>query len=243
MSQTIAAASEKPDPVGSRFLSKVFYVFAALAVVSVGLNIAGKWLGASIATVGHTVDQTVYEVVIGNNVMAVPANYIRFPGARTNGEARRLDLYLRWPDMRGYSDGDRDDFNHRDGSRRILFLTIDSRLMSRDMSGRLEPIYRRLIELPGAPAAAGLRKYNFSAASGYLNETLLVGEQPGIEPFVARCLGGVAGKDSLAACERDVHMGDELSLTYRFPEELLSEWRTLDKAVMARMDGFLRTAQ
>ncbi len=51
-------------------------------------------------------------MVIGNNVIAVPANIIRFEQARRDGIASRLDLYLRYPEMDGYSDAARDDFNH-----------------------------------------------------------------------------------------------------------------------------------
>ena len=38
-----------------------------------------------------------------------------------------------------------------------LFLSIEERMMSRDMSGRFGPIYRSLIVTPGARGPAGLR--------------------------------------------------------------------------------------
>jgi hypothetical protein len=235
------ATAEAARPVGTRFAIRLFYVFAALAILSVAISIAGKWLGASIASVGHTDDTRIFEVVVGNNVFSVPANYIRFEPQRADGEARRLDLYMRWPDLAGSSNEMRDDFNHRDGSRRIVFLSVEPALMSRDMSARLDPIYRRLIELPGEPAVAGLRAYRFNSDSGYMNEVLVVGERPGKPPFVARCLTGEIAANSLAACERDVHFGDELSLIYRFPMDFLGEWRELDRAVLARMQEFLKT--
>jgi hypothetical protein len=242
MTQHTAALTEKPSPAGSRFAIRIFYVCAALAMISVAISIAGKLLGGSIASVGHTDDANVFEVVVGNNVLAVPANYIRFEKHRTNGDVGRLDLYMRWPDLAGYSNDIRDDFNHRDGSRRILFLSVEARQMSRDMSARLDPIYRRLIELPGMPVNNGLRAYRFSESSGYMNEMLVVGDRAGEPPFVARCLTGSVAADSLAACERDLHFGDDLSLTYRFPAGILVEWRKLDKAIVEKMRGFLRTA-
>ncbi|MBO6719613.1 MAG: hypothetical protein JJ913_16780 [Rhizobiaceae bacterium] len=241
MTQQTATSGETISPVSSRFAIRLFYTFAALAGLSVAISMAGKWLGGSIASVGHSDDTSVHEIVVGNNVLAVPANHIRFQKQRAATETHRLDLYMRWPDLAGYSDEFRDDFNHRDGSRRIVFLSVEARLMSRDMSGRFEPIYRRLIELPGAPAPGGLRAYRFRETSGYINELLIVGERPGSAPFVARCLMGAAAADSLASCERDVHFGDDLSLVYRFPETLLGQWRELDQSVTSRMQEFLRT--
>jgi len=236
------AADPLPAPrvVEAGFVLKVFYVFAALALASAGISVAGKMLGASIAMVGHSEDTTPREIVIGNNVLAVPANMIRFETARRDGEAPRLDLYALWPAMTGYTNADRDAFNNRGHDRRIVFLSVEQRQMSRDMSGRLEPIYRRLIELPGAPGPEGLRRYEFSRGTGYVDEVLMVGQQPGRQSFVARCLTGPAAAESLAGCERDVHFGDGLSLTYRFPEELLGSWMSLDAAVTAKLAEMLK---
>ena len=47
---------------------------------------------------------------------------------------------------------------------------------------------------------------------------------------------------SLAPCERDIQVGDDLSLTYRFPQELLADWQALDAAVTAKAARFLKTA-
>ena len=243
MTEQSTAAEYVTEPLGPRFAIRTFYLFAALAALSMVISIAGKWIGGTIASVGHTDDTRSYEIVIGNNVLAVPGNHIRFASQRADGEAHRLDLYVRWPDLAGYSDDVRDDFNRRDGVRRIIFLSLEPRLMSRDMSGRFDPLYRRLIELPGESGPNGLSVYRFSAASGYMNELLLVGDLAGKVPFVARCLTGAPAEDTLAGCERDVHVGDELSLSYRFPEELLGEWRILDAAIVGKAREMLRTAQ
>ena len=223
------------------FLVKVFYVFGALALLSVLISVGGKVLGRSIVMAGHTDDTTVREVVIGNNVIRAPANAIRFETSRRDGVAERLELYLHWPDMQGYSAGTRADFNHADGSRRILFLTLSERMMSRDMSGRFEPIYRSMVRAPGSPGPAGLTLYNFDPKSGYVDEVLAVAERRDADPFVARCLNGENAAASLAPCERDVHLGDGLSLTYRFPLELLADWRKVDAAVLKATVGFLQT--
>jgi hypothetical protein len=236
---------DEPDVrlVDSTLMMRVFYAFAALAVLSIGISVAGKWLGRSIALAGHTEDTTIHEVVIGNNVLTVPANAIRFERSRRDGIAERLDLYLRWPGMTGYTAATRNDFNNDGGEKKIIFLSFEGQMMSRDMSGRFDPIYRSLIVEPGTPAKGGITFYNFTEKSGYMNEVLAVADRSGETPFVARCLAGESAEDSLAPCERDILIGEKLSLSYRFPRELLPGWRALDAAVLATAAGFLKTAR
>ncbi len=50
-----------------------------------------------------------------------------------------------------------------------------------------------------------------------------------------------SAEESLAPCERDIHVGDNLSLSYRFPRELLGDWQTLDAAIRAKAKSMLRT--
>ncbi|MCX7303306.1 MAG: hypothetical protein NTV73_03050 [Hyphomicrobiales bacterium] len=234
MTQASAAASPTYRAIDSSFLLKVFYGFAALALLSLGISVGGKWLGRSIALAGHTDDATLHEIVIGNNVIAARANAIRFERQRHDGVADRLDLYLRWPQLDGYTDAARDDFNNASGAHDILFLSFEERMMSRDMSGRLEPIYSPMLVRPGQPGPDGVTLYSFNEKSGYLNEVLAVAGETTGEPFVARCLAGDSASESLAPCERDIHLGDNLSLTYRFPRELLGDWDRLDTAIRAK---------
>ena len=53
---------------------------------------------------------------------------------------------------------------------------------------------------------------------------------------MARCLSGPSAEESLAPCERDIHVGDDLSLSYRFPAELLKDWQALDQAVQGQAE-------
>lgn len=239
---TIDAADDAcPAPVRPAFMLRVFAAFAALALLSGAISIAGKIAGRSIAMAGHTDDTTTREIVIGNDVLTVPANMIRFEAARRDGVASRLDLYLRWPQMDGYSAEARDDFNHAEGGGPILFLGFEEKMMSRDMSGRFEPIYRSLIDRHGRAGPAGLAVHAFPEKSGYVDEVLVVGDEGGGEPFVMRCLSGAAARESLAPCERDIHVGRGLSLTYRMPAELAGSWREVDAAIRAAAARFLRT--
>jgi hypothetical protein len=225
-------------------MRRVFYVFLALALLSAFISLAGKWVGRMIALSGHTESTAIHEIVIGNNVLAVPANMIRFDTARQAGVTARLDLYMRWPALDGYSAAARDDFNHVDGSRNIIFVSIQKRLMSRDMSGRYHPLDLSLIDEDATPGPAGLSLHAFARNSGYLDETLVVGRRQGREePFVARCLAGEAALDSLAPCERDLHVGEGLSLSYRFPAHLLAKWRQLDAAMLSVFEKLDQTGK
>ena len=238
-----ATVAESPDfeVVNSTLMKRVFYIFAALALLSIAISVGGKWLGRSIAMAGYTDEMTVRQIVMGNNLISVPANFIRFDQARRDGIASRLDLYLRYPEMDGYSTAARDDFNHAT-TRKIIFLSFEPRMMSRDMSGRFAPIYSALIEKPGTPGPGGTTVYAFTEKSGYLNEVLAVASRPGKTPFVARCLSGPSAEESLAPCERDIQVGDSLALTYRFPKEFLDNWQALDAAIATRAAQVLKTA-
>lgn len=219
--------------IDDQLMVRVFGAFFLLALVSVVISVGGQWLGRSIALAGHTPDATPREIVIGNNVVVVPANAIRFEDDRRDGVAASLRLYLRWPDLRGYTAETKDDFNHAGGSRNILFVTFEPQVMSRDMSGRFDPIYASLIEPPGTPGPAGLTSYGFKPQSGYLDERLVVGPLENGRRFVARCLSGADAAESLADCERDLVVGNHLALVYRFPSRLLGDRRQLEAAVLA----------
>ena len=130
MAQSSSTTEQTPPNfrvVDSSLMRRVFYVFAFLALASLAISLGGQWFGRSIAMAGHTDDPALREVVIGGERIAAPANMIRFERARHDGPAERLDLYLRWPALDGYSEAARDDFNHAGGSRRIIFMAFEPR--------------------------------------------------------------------------------------------------------------------
>ncbi|MCO5066005.1 MAG: hypothetical protein M9924_16545 [Rhizobiaceae bacterium] len=213
----------------------------AVIALTIAISLAGRWLGHTIALGGHTDDQTVHEIVIGNNVVAAPANMIRYARDRRSGIAERLELYMNWPDLGGYSAETSAAFNNLEANGSIIFLTFEPRMMSRDMSARFEPIYRTLIEQPGKPGPGDVTFYRFKSDSGYVEEELAVASRQGDTPFVARCLKGEQARQLLAQCQRDVILSEDLSLTYRFPISLLSNWRALDDAITERVRQMLRT--
>lgn len=231
----------KMQALDEHFLRKVFYGFVAIALTALALNLAGRYFGRSIALGGHTASTIRYEVVIGNDVVVAPANAIRFAQSRRDGVAPKLELYLHWPDMTGFTRENETDFNAPGGQQDLVFLSFEPRAMSRDMSGRFEPIYRSLVEWPGRADESGIALHAFTERSGYLGEELAVLDRPAAEPLVARCVTGQAAAEMLAPCERDIQVGDDLSLVYRFPRALLADWPALEAAVRAKALEMVRT--
>lgn len=232
---------EPPAVLRPRLMMRALLILTALILLSGAISLGGRWAGRTIALAGHSDDPTLREIVIGNDVLNVPANMIRFEASRRDGVAARLDLYLRWPQMDGYSHAARDAFNHTDDDRSILFVALEPRNMSRDMSGRYEPIYRKLIDKSGRPGPGGLRVHRFSADSGYVDEVLVVEDTTSAEPFVMRCLAGAAARESLAPCERDIHVANGLSLTYRIPARLAGEWQKIEVKLREAAASLVKT--
>lgn len=223
------------------FFTRFFYGLIALALLSLGLSVAGKVAGRALALAGHTESDQKYEIVIGNNVMAFPANMIRFRNQRRNGVAERIDLYLRWPEMQGYSESAKGDFNGLNGNGNLVFISVEEQSMSRDMSGRYLPIYSTMVEEPGKPGPNGLTVHRFKPGTAYADENLIIASDGASTLlFVARCLDEEAAKTIRSACQRDIHVGDGLQLTYRFSRELMSEWKALDTAIRSFASDHLK---
>ncbi|MET0444214.1 MAG: hypothetical protein ABW151_06525, partial [Pseudorhodoplanes sp.] len=180
------------------FATKLLYGIAGMALLSLGVSVGGKWLGRELALAGHTEDSTLHDIVIGEDIISAPANMIRFDRQRRDGAADRLDLYLRWPALQGYSQAASDDFNHANGSRTLIFLSFEPRVMSLPMSGRLDAVYAPMLLSPATEGPGGTTVQALDPKAGYLNETLVVGREiDGGEPFVARCLDEDSGESQL----------------------------------------------
>ncbi len=233
------ASTLRIEPIATHTVLKcIFHGAAGLTALSLGLAVAGHYFGRDIALGGHSEDATLQEIVIGNDVLDLPANMIRFRKQRQSGVAGRVDIYLRWPDMQGYEPKFWADFNSAEAEKRILFAAFEPRVDAYDMSGRYGPVYSRLTSGPGAKGPAGLTIQPFLTESEFVNEELVVGpEQAGKAPFVARCLDAATSRNNRASCQRDVFVGKTLQLTYRFPREMLKDWREID----AQMQDFAST--
>ena len=118
----------------------------------------------------------------------MPSNVIRFEQQRMTGRAERVDLYLTWPGMQGYTDETRALFNDVNHPESLIFLEISQSTMSRDMSGRMEPIYQHLFDGAVLPGPAGLVRHEMKENSGYGQEVFFTANRDGDTPYAVRCI-------------------------------------------------------
>lgn len=228
---------QAPEPeflplLSPRFVYKITAIIGLLAALAVAISFAGRWLGEDLALAGHTSSRETYDIFIGQDHLRLPANAIRFEDQRATRIAERVDLYLTWPAVKGYSDETRHFFNDVNHPENLIFVQIAQSTMSRDMSGRLDAIYDHFFE--GAPRAgpAGLVRHEAKANSSYAGETFFTAARPLRTPYALRCILPASGATSSSAdCQRDVHMGKDLTVLYRFSSKLLPEWQAIDETV------------
>ncbi|AYG59221.1 hypothetical protein QD460_03125 [Rhizobium jaguaris] len=205
---------------------------AVLAALTVAITIGGRWLGEKISLAGHTDSVKPITVTIGEDSLRLGANTIRFPSERVNGVAERIDLYLTWPQMQGYSDADRLRFDDISQSASLIFLQLSQGTMSRDMSGRLEPIYSHLMDGAAFAGPHGLTTHRLRADAGYSDEVLLTAPRVGEPDYVVRCiLPSSPDRATSGDCQRDIKVGKDLSVLYRFSSNQLGDWQRMDAAV------------
>ncbi|HEV7306502.1 hypothetical protein [Ensifer sp.] len=220
--------------ISPRFVYRVTAIIVLIAGLTAAITFAGRWFGENLALAGHTASKEVFDIFIGEDHLRLPANMIRFEAQRATSIVERVDLYLTWPALEGYSDENRKLFNDIDAPESLIFLQVSQSTMSRDMSGRLEPIYTQVFE--GAPISGpnGLTEHATKATSSYGGEVFFTAERPGVAPYVVRCLKSDAQMPSTSAdCQRDIHAGKDLVVLYRFSSKLLPQWRTIDEAMTA----------
>jgi hypothetical protein len=233
------APDEKPL-ISNALLGKLVAAIFVLALLTAGISLAGRRMGETIALAGHTDDTELVSIAIGQDRLKLAANTIRFAAQRTNGVAERVDLYLTWPDLAGYSATNRALFDDLARADRLLFVQLSQSTMSRDMSGRLDPIYAHLFA--GAPeaAVAGLTLHRLRADTGYGNEVFLTAARPGRADYVVRCALPESGQVSSSGdCQRDIKLGQDLTVLYRFSSTLLPEWNRIDAALQAFVEARL----
>jgi hypothetical protein len=228
--------------ISQRFVMRLAGVIVLLVAATIAIGLAGRWLGERMALGGHTESQERLAIVIGRDTLVLPANVIRFDEQRRSGAAERLDLYLTWPDLDGYSQSQRDRFDAVDQPGSLIFMQISQSTMSRDMSGRLKPIYAQLFDGAPQPYAHGLMLNHLRADSGYGDEVLLTTTRKDGSPYAVRCVLPAVGETATGAdCQRDIHVGSDLSVLYRFSSTLLKDWHHIDAAVesfvRSRLDG------
>ena len=110
----------------------------------------------------------------GADIISLPANLIRFSSQRRMKEAKKLDLYLHWPTLEGYSEQLKPVFDGVQISNQIIFVNLLPRFSELDMSARLGPIYRKFLVGPQTPVSNNLVSQRLDPDNGFINEYLIV---------------------------------------------------------------------
>jgi hypothetical protein len=234
MTANPASTAEDHGPlISPRFVYGLTAVVASFALLTAGISVAGRWYGENLALAGHTTSAENKDVFIGQDHLRLPSNVIRFEEQRMTGVAERADLYLTWPGMQGYTDKTRTLFNDVKHPESLIFLEISQSTMSRDMSGRLEPIYRHFFEGAAQPEPTGLQRHAMKENSAYGQEVFFTADRNRASPYTVRCiLPATPAMSTSADCQRDIHAGHDLVVLYRFSSQLLPQWQAIDTAVL-----------
>jgi hypothetical protein len=230
---TATTGNDEHAPLFSnRLLTRLTIGVAALASLTIAISVGGRMLGERIALAGHTENTATIDIIIGQDQVRLPANTIRFEEQRQTGRAERVDLYLTWPEMSGYSNATRSRFNDASQPESLIFLNLSQSTMSKDMSGRLGPIYSHLFDDRPEPGPAGLTLQRLKENTGYGDEVFFTGILPDGSDYAVRCMMPADESQSTGAdCQRDIHVGRDLSVLYRFSSRLLPQWQAMEARV------------
>lgn len=238
--QPVMASPETPGSIhaASRSFARIVLAISSVLVIVACLILTTVWLvGDGIARAGHSPDTSLRQRIVGNDVLNVPANMIRFRSQRRNTSLERLDLYMLWPQMQGYTNETAEHFNQPQVNAEILFVTVEPRRMSQDMSGRMEPIYSKFFTGEREPAGHGLMKQPLDPSGGFADEELWF-EADSPYAYAARCIRNGAQRIT-HYCLRDIHLGKDLTVTYRFHKSLIGQWMALEAGVRTRLNSML----
>jgi hypothetical protein len=235
-----AADDDQAPLISTGFLNRLTVAIAVIALLTVGISFAGRWYGQRMALAGHTDSSQIFTVRIGQDHLQLAANTIRFHDQRKDGVTERIDLYLTWPDLQGYSAERRRSFDDLTNPGGLVFLQLSQSTMSKDMSGRLAPIYSHLFAGEPRKLAHGLTMHRLSAESGYGNEVVFTAPRKGKADYVVRCLLPAEGREPTGGdCQRDIHIGNDLTVLYRFSSAILEDWDHIDAAITAFVESRL----
>ncbi|PLX37131.1 MAG: hypothetical protein C0606_11530 [Hyphomicrobiales bacterium] len=212
-------------------------VASLIGLIVVLFQLTIDWLGGEALKAGLSTDASPTAIVIHGETLHIPQNMIRFADQRRDGPAERIDLVLHWPTLTGYDETHANAFDDISADAPIVFVSIAPRMTEVDSTGRLVNLYARFFA-DGGPGPDGLERRSLLPGNGYDTEEIYF-EAGSAHPFVARCTKP-DGSGIPSNCLREIYVGSNLSLTYRFRRPLLAEWAALDRGVSALAASFLK---
>jgi len=219
---------------------KILILFSILAALTIAIGFIGRWVGQTLSQGGHTASTEIQDIFIDRDHLRIPAHLIRFAAQRRTGTADQINLQFAWPGMEGYTTSNSALFNDKANSETLIFVELSRRIMTLDMTDRIQPIYNSLLETETRPGPAGLTIHPFKADGPYKGKSMLMKERPNKRTFAIRCILPPEGAGSSSAdCQRDIYLGQDLSVLVRYSSKLLPEWETIDLAVEKTITSLL----
>jgi hypothetical protein len=167
----------------------------------------------------------------------IPANYIIYASARQSGPRKEIALFTTFPDFKGYTTSNASLFSGNAADSPVIFLLLREEQFKISEAERLQRVYMTYVTDPqGKPGPFGLTEYAFRDDSGYHNEDLFVGQDNG-QPIVLRCVRFSAEVPS-PSCLRDIRLGHDVALTYRFKRANLGHWQDIIHGVDGLVASF-----
>ena len=207
-----------------------FALASVLIAIAVSMLAAWPWIEAQLKAQRAPPDEALVPrpvvVSIGDQTLTVPRDLVRFSGQRRDGAVERLELALRWPPHESAGP----ELTAANSVRGTVFITLGLPDDSLDPTRRLAAIYQRFLDQDVTSTPQGLASRRFVAESGYEGEELFYDPASPTAYFV-RCAPPIA--DQPGSCLREFRLMDRLDVVYRFPRDLLTQWRRLDQAVSA----------
>lgn len=229
--------SDEGSKLSSQGAKTILFFATGMLTFSLVLYYSASFFGDGLSRVGYSQSTNPIEIIVGNSALEVPSNVVRFQKQRAPGSYKRLELFLHWPTLSGYHDLLRTSFSQTGDQADLVFLSLEPRTMSLDMSGRMEPIYSRYFSGNPTKGPAGLVRQPLSTEGGFIDEDLYY-DTNNPYPFAARC---VRPKSTVSTpfCIRDIHIGKDLMLTYRFHVRHLPDWLKIDERIRLYANSLL----
>jgi len=236
LAKTRMENDRKTERIRPGFLKRFLLVSLVLLIVSLLMFVTAHFYGDNISKAGHSNSTEELQIVINGDYLRIPENKIRFNSQRKSAALERLDLYMHWPSLSGYSDRLNQEFNNSGDNADLIFMSIEPRTMSFDMSGRIGLIYEQFFDGKPEKTETGLIRQALSANGGFIDEDLYYAAASPY-PFATRCVR--EGASTAPFCLRDIHVGKNLMLTYRFHKKYLPQWIDVEQAVRATIKSMI----
>lgn len=192
-----------------------------------------------LALSGLTTDQSPAYIVMSDTTLTVPRNMIRFRDQRQQSHLTKLDLFVHWPTMRGFTEEGAAIFENTAGMDELIFISLEAGKPLNSAEQKLSGLYRKFFIKSPKRGPAGLIAHELDPSSGYLSEDVLYAKQND-RLFLTRCLreDSAHQKDLRPTCLYEFTFSKGINVVVRFHRSLLKEWKEFDGSIRRLLSSF-----